>query len=210
MPSQKCILALEDGLIFEGQSCGHDGESFGEVVFNTAMTGYQEILTDPSYKGQFVTMTYPLIGNYGVNEKDIESCRPWVEGFIMKECSKVTSNFRASMSLRDYLKKNKIVAIDGIDTRALTKHLRDNGSKKAVMSTVDPDAKNLIKKAKNSPSIVGIDLAKLVTCEKKYSWSDKGKYKVVVLDCGIKYTTLRMLAERDCKVEVVPASTTAE
>ncbi len=206
----KCILALEDGLVFEGISCGNEGESLGEVVFNTAMTGYQEILTDPSYKGQFVTMTYPLIGNYGVNEEDIESCRPWAEGFIMKECSKVTSNFRATMSLRDYLKKHKIVAIEGIDTRALTKHLRDNGSKKAVMSTTDLDVQRLIKKAKDSPSIVGIDLAKDVTCDKKYSWSKKGKYKVVVLDCGIKYSTLRTLANLDCQVEVVPASTTAE
>ena len=207
---KKCILALEDGLIFEGLSCGHDGESCGEVVFNTAMTGYQEILTDPSYKGQFVTMTYPLIGNYGVNEEDVESCKPWAEGFIMKECSRVTSNFRSTMSLRDYLAKHKIVAIEGIDTRALTKHLRDNGSKKAVMSTIDLDVQSLVKKAKGSPSIVGVDLAKLVTCDKKYSWSKQGKYKVVVLDCGIKFSTLRTLASLGCQVEVVPASTTAE
>jgi carbamoyl-phosphate synthase small subunit len=206
----KCILALEDGLIFEGLACGAPGESYGEVVFNTSMTGYQEVLTDPSYKGQFVTMTYPLIGNYGVNKEDVESRNPWVEGFIMKECSKVTSNWRAEKSLRDYLKENKIVAIEGIDTRALTKHLRDFGSKKAVMSTTDFDKKSLVKKAKNSPSIIGIDLVKEVTCKKKYSWSKKGKYKIVVLDCGIKYNSLRMLAQRGCKVEVVPASTTAE
>ncbi len=205
----KCILALEDGLVFEGLACGAPGESFGEVVFNTSMTGYQEVLTDPSYKGQFVTMTYPLIGNYGVNEEDIESRKPWVEGFIMKECSKVTSNWRAKKSLRDYLKENKIVAIEGIDTRALTKHLRDFGSKKAVMSTVDTDQKKLIKKAKDSPGIIGIDLVKDVTCDKSYSWSKKGKLKAVVLDCGIKYNSLRMLEQRGCQVEVVPASTSA-
>ncbi len=206
----KCILALEDGSIFEGLACGAPGESYGEVVFNTSMTGYQEVLTDPSYKGQFVTMTYPLIGNYGVNKEDIESRKPWVEGFIMKECSKVTSNWRAVKSLRNYLKENKIVAIEGIDTRALTKHLRDFGSKKAVMSTIDSDRKRLVKKAKNSPSIIGVDLVKGVTCKSKYSWSRKGRYKVVVLDCGIKYNSLRMLAQRGCRVEVVPASTTAE
>lgn len=213
----KCILALEDGLVFEGLACGAPGESFGEVVFNTSMTGYQEVLTDPSYKGQFVTMTYPLIGNYGVNEEDIESRKPWVEGFIMKECSKVTSNWRSRKSLRDYLKENNIVAIEGIDTRALTKHLRDFGSKKAVMSTVDTDQKRLIKKAKDSPSIIGVDLVKDVTCAKTYNWCKKGpstspgrgKLKAVVLDCGIKYNSLRMLDERGCQVEVVPASTSA-
>ena len=210
MNTTKCILALEDGLIFEGLACGAPGESFGEVVFNTSMTGYQEVLTDPSYKGQMVTMTYPLIGNYGVNKADVESRRPWVEGFIMKECSRVTSNWRADLSLRQYLKDNGIVAIEGIDTRSLTKHLRDHGSKKAVMSTIDHDLKRLIKKAKDSPSIVGIDMVKEVTCKKKYSWNKKGKYKVVVLDCGIKYNSLRMLAERNCRVEVVPARTTAE
>jgi len=205
----KCILALEDGSVFEGLACGAPGESYGEVVFNTSMAGYQEVLTDPSYKGQFVTMTYPLIGNYGANEADVESRKPWVEGFIMKECSKVTSNWRAQKSLRDYLNDNKIVAIEGIDTRALTKHLRDFGSKKAVMSTTDLDAKRLVQKAKDSPSIVGIDLVKDVTCDKKYSWSKKGKHKIVVLDCGIKYNSLRMLADRDCQVEVMPASTSA-
>lgn len=206
----KCILALEDGSVFEGLACGAPGESYGEVVFNTSMSGYQEVLTDPSYKGQMVTMTYPLIGNYGVNKADVESRKPWVEGFIMKECSRVTSNFRAESSLRDYLKENKIVAIEGIDTRALTKHLRDFGSKKAVLSTVDNDPKSLVKKAKDSPSIIGIDMAKEVTCKERYSWSKKGKFKVVVLDCGIKYNSLRMLAQRDCQVEVVPASTSAD
>jgi carbamoyl-phosphate synthase small subunit len=207
---KKCILALEDGLIFEGISCGFEGESCGEVVFNTAMSGYQEVLTDPSYKGQFVTMTYPLIGNYGVNDEDVESCRPWVEGYIMKECSKSTSNWRAKKSLREYLIDNKIVAIEGIDTRMLTKHLRTNGAKKAILSTKETDHKKLVEKAKNSPSIIGVDHIKDVTCEKRYSWSKKGRYKVVVLDCGIKFNTLRMLAKRDCQVEVVPASTTAE
>src|SRR3989338_6350634 len=155
---KKAILALEDGLILEGVHFGFEGESYGEVVFNTSLSGYQEILTDPSYAGQIVTMTNPHIGNYGINEADAESRRPWVEGFIIRELSPVVSNWRAQMSLDEYLKKYKIIGIQGIDTRKLVKHLRDHGAKKGIISSVDFDEKRLVKKAKDSPSIVGIDL----------------------------------------------------
>src|SRR5207248_9812998 len=131
----RALLALADGTYFEGESFGAPGEAMGEVVFNTSMMGYQEILTDPSYKGQIVTMTYPLIGNYGVNDEDVESRKPWVNGFIVKECSPVASNFRAGVSLDDYLRRHGIVGIQGIDTRALTRHLRDHGAQDGVISS---------------------------------------------------------------------------
>src|SRR3989338_8406683 len=160
----EAILALEDGLVFRGESFGYDGETFGEVVFNTSLSGYQEVLTDPSYKGQIVTMTYPHIGNYGINPADSESARPWVEGFVVKELSPIVSNWRAQTTLHEYLKQNKILGIQGIDTRLLVKHLRDHGAKKGVISTVDLDEKRLVKKAQNARSIVGVDLVKEVTC----------------------------------------------
>ena len=206
----KAMLALEDGQIFKGESFGTAGERFGEVVFNTSMTGYQEILTDPSYKGQIVTMTYPLIGNYGVNEEDAESCRPHLEGFVVKEYSKIFSNWRSKRSLGDYLKANGILGIEGIDTRSLTLHIRQAGAMKACLSTTDMDEGSLVKKAKASPGLLGIDLVKEVACSKKYEWNDSGKYKVVVLDCGIKFNSLRELAKKNCRVIVVPASTTAK
>lgn len=207
----EAILALEDGKIFRGKSFGAQGERCGEVVFNTSMTGYQEILTDPSYKGQIVTMTYPLIGNYGMNPEDIESYRPFVEGFAVKEYSKIASNWRAKESLADYLKENNILGIEGIDTRSLTLHIREAGAMKAVLSTVDLDEKNLIEKAKKSPGLIGQDLVKEVTSNKKYVWSqekDKG-YRVVVIDCGVKYNILRKLLENGCEVMVVPANSDA-
>ncbi|MBI1977461.1 MAG: glutamine-hydrolyzing carbamoyl-phosphate synthase small subunit [Candidatus Omnitrophica bacterium] len=221
----EAILALEDGLVFRGESFGHIGETCGEIVFNTSLSGYQEILTDPSYKGQMVTMTYPHIGNYGINEADSESRRPWVEGFIVKEVSPVTSNWRAQMSLGDYLRKYKIVGIQGIDTRKLVKHLRDFGAKKGIISATDLDEKRLIKKAKDSPSIVGVDLVKEVTTEKPYdfnegliegfAWPDrtacsKKQHFVVCVDSGIKYNILRKLNQHGFKVKVVPAHTTAK
>src|ERR1044071_5060545 len=140
----KAILALEDGTIFEGESLGAEGRTYGEVVFNTSMTGYQEILTDPSYAGQMVAMTYPLIGNYGVNEEDVESRRPWVEGFVVREASRIRSNFRSTMSLQDYLKANNIVGIEHIDTRALVRHIRDKGAMRAGISTVETDPQVLL------------------------------------------------------------------
>lgn len=204
----KAILALEDGNIFTGESFGADGEKFGEVVFNTSMTGYQEILTDPSYKGQIVAMTYPLIGNYGVNDEDVESSAIFAEGFIVKEYSKTFSNWRAKRSLGDYLKESGIPGIEGVDTRSLTLHIRQAGAMKAVISTVDTDGESLVRKAKNSPGLLGVDLIKNVTCPKKYEWNNSGKYKVVVLDCGVKFNSLRELAKNNCRVIVVPAKTT--
>jgi carbamoyl-phosphate synthase small subunit len=208
----QAILALEDGKIFKGSSFGAEGERCGEVVFNTSMTGYQEILTDPSYKGQIVAMTYPLIGNYGVNKEDVESRRIFLEGFVVKEYSKIASNWRAKESLGAYLKKNNILGIQGVDTRELTLHIRHAGAMKAVLSTKDLDEKRLVQKAGNSPGLVGIDLVKEATCNKKYVWPQGkgGKYKVVVLDCGVKYNILRKLAENKCQALVVPANTPAE
>jgi len=206
----KAKIALEDGLILEGFSFGAQGQTFGEVVFNTSMAGYQEILTDPSYKGQIVTMTYPLIGNYGINTEDIESKKPHVSGFVVKECSRITSNWRSQMHLAQYLKENNIMGIEGIDTRALTKHIRLQGAMKAIISTDDMDNNSLVQKAKQSQGLIGIDLVKDVTCNKPYYWNKEGKYKIVTLDCGVKFNILRRLAKRDCKVLVVPASYPAE
>ncbi len=205
----KAILALEDGTLFSGSSFGAPGEQTGEVVFNTSMTGYQEVLTDPSYKGQIVTMTYPLIGNYGINSEDMESNKPHLSGFIVREASRIVSNFRAEMSLNDFLIKHKIIAIEGIDTRALTLHIRSAGAMKGILSTEDLNKQSLIKKAKESKGLVGVDLVKEVTCKKVYNWNEKGKYKVVLLDCGAKFNIMRDLASRDCQVTVVPASTSA-
>ncbi|HNX81132.1 MAG TPA: glutamine-hydrolyzing carbamoyl-phosphate synthase small subunit [Candidatus Omnitrophota bacterium] len=203
-------LVLEDGSLFRGRSFGAAGETRGEVVFNTSMTGYQEIITDPSYKGQIVTMTYPLIGNYGVNNEDVESYRPFVDGFVVKEYSKVVSNWRATQSLGDYLNQHTIIGIEGIDTRALTLRLRQQGALNGVISTIDLDEKSLLQKARNVPSLVGRDLVKEVVVPQAYEWNKEGTYKVVVLDCGIKYNTLRLLASHGCKVYVVPAVTSAE
>lgn len=203
-------IALEDGRIFSGFSFGANGTAFGEVVFNTSMSGYQEILTDPSYKGQIVTMTYPLIGNYGVNSEDVESHRPHVEGFIVKECSRIASNWRSTMTLDAYLKKHNIVGIEGVDTRAITRHTRLQGAMRAVMSTEDLDDKSLIKKVKASSGLLGVDLVKEVTCEKIWQYNTEGKIKVVVIDCGVKLNILRSLAGLGCAVTVVPAKTSAD
>ncbi len=205
----QAILALEDGTIFRGSCFGTKGERCGEVVFNTSMAGYQEILTDPSYKGQIVTMTYPLIGNYGTNSADIESAKPFVEGFVVKEYSRIPSSWRSEKSLDQYLQENNIIGVEGIDTRALTRHIRLQGAMKAVISTEDFDDKSLIKKAKESAGLIGRDLVKDVTSEQIYLYNDKGKYNVVVVDTGVKYNILRQLALHGCKVTVVPAATGA-
>jgi len=210
MNKKEAILALEDGKVYRGTSFGAEGESAGEVVFNTSMMGYQEILTDPSYKGQMVCMTYPLIGNYGVNKEDVESTKPFVEGFIVKELSRIYSNWRATEGLGSYLKRNNIVGIEGIDTRALTKHLREEGAKKGVISTKDPEEKSLVKKAKDSPGLIGRDLIKEVMCQKSYAWNKEGKFRVVAVDSGIKHNILRNLAARNCQVTVVPATATKD
>lgn len=217
----KAVLALADGRIFTGKSFGATGEALGEVVFNTAMTGYQEVLTDPSYKGQMVTMTYTQIGNTGINPEDIESRGLFLSGFIVKEYQDCYSNWRATMSLDAYLKENSIVAIHGIDTRALTRHLRDHGAQNGIISTIDFDPASLLRKVRAQPSMAGLDLASGVSCEKPYSWSEgtwqlgsgypqvgrsQLKYKVVAYDFGIKYNILRCLVDAGCDVTVVPAT----
>ncbi len=209
----KAVLLLEDGFILEGKSFGAEGEALGEVVFNTSMTGYQEILTDPSYKGQIVLMTYPLIGNYGVNREDIESARPWAEGFIVKERSKIYTNWRGTDSLDDYLVKNKIIAVEGIDTRALTRRLRMAGAMRGILSTGDSNKESLLKKVLGSPPMVGRDLIKEVTCKEPYDWQglqQKKEFSVVCLDYGVKFNSLRLLDKAGCRVKVVPATTTAK
>jgi carbamoyl-phosphate synthase small subunit len=220
---KKAILALADGLVFEGSSFGAEGETSGEIVFNTSMTGYQEILTDPSYKGQIVTMTYPQIGNYGVNNEDVESARPYVEGFIVKEYLDIPSNWRSKRSLNDYLGTHGIPGIQGIDTRALTRHLRDFGAQPGVISTKDADPASLVAKAKKLPKMSGLDLAQHVTCKEPYRWDEgdwdlacgyekkpASQYKVVAYDYGIKRNILRLLTQACCDVTVVPATMPAE
>lgn len=204
------VLALEDGKLYKGKSFGAAGEKYGEVVFNTSMAGYQEILTDPSYKGQIVAMTYPLIGNYGVNDEDVESRKPFVEGFVVKEYSKIASNWRSRKTLGDYLKENDIIGIEGIDTRDLTLHIREAGAMKAALSTTDMDEKSMVKKAKDSAGLQGIDMVKEVIAQKSYDWNSKGRYKVIALDCGIKFNMLRECAKLDCKVTVMPATETSK
>ncbi|MFA5113731.1 MAG: glutamine-hydrolyzing carbamoyl-phosphate synthase small subunit [Candidatus Margulisiibacteriota bacterium] len=206
----KAILALEDGSVFPGSSFGATGEKSGEVVFNTSLTGYQEIVTDPSYKGQIVTMTYPLIGNYGINEEDIESRGPQCEAFVVRENSKIASNFRSTMKLDDYLAQHGIVGIEGIDTRMLTRRLRTKGSLKGVVSTVDLDEKSLIKKAKECQGVEGVDLVKVVTCKEPYVWGPGKKYKVAAYDYGIKFNILRNLQLIGAEVTVYPADYPAE
>src|SRR5262249_2781031 len=170
--NKEAILALEDGRTFRGVAWGAHGERTGEIVFNTAMMGYQEILTDPSYAGQIVTMTYPLIGNYGVNIEDSESRRPFVEGFVVREYSEVSSNWRARMTLDEYLKLHGIVGISEIDTRALVRHIRDKGAMRACISSVDLDEASLIEKARRAPEMLGRNLVDEVTCGDAYEWSD--------------------------------------
>ena len=170
----KALIALEDGTVFEGESFTGLGETEGEIVFNTGITGYQEILTDPSYKGQIVTMTYPLIGNYGTNLADMESARIQVEAFLIKEYNAFPSNFRSTATLADFLKKQNILGIEGIDTRALTRHIRVAGALKGIVSTKDLNPESLIAKAQKSPGLIGRDLVREVTCASPYLWSDDG------------------------------------
>jgi len=219
----KAILLLEDGTVFEGASFGAKGQKCGEVVFNTSMTGYQEILTDPSYHEQIITMTYPLIGNYGTNREDTESRRIFVAGFIVKENCDYPSNWRNGRSLSDYLKANNIVGLEGIDTRALVKHIRIQGAMRGIISSAEFNVKALKKKLEQYPGLVDRDIVKNVTSKKPYSW-DKGvidvlenrqlkpekKYRVVAFDYGIKQNILRLLRSHGCEVHVVPAKTSAK
>jgi carbamoyl-phosphate synthase small subunit len=210
--SKKAILVLEDGRTFRGESFGAEGETFGEMVFNTSMSGYQEILTDPSYAGQIVCMTYPLIGNYGVNEEDTESRRPWVEGFVVREASRIASNWRSTETLDSYLKRHKIVGIEHIDTRALVRHIRDKGAMRAAISSVDLDEKSLLEKVLNSPEMANRELASAVTIDEIYDFParEKQKFHVVAYDFGVKTNSLREFAKFGCKITVVPAETSAE
>ena len=210
--SKKAILVLEDGRTFRGKSFGAEGECFGEMVFNTSMTGYQEILTDPSYAGQIVCMTYPLIGNYGVNEEDTESRRPWVEGFVVREASRVASNWRSTETLDSYLKRHKIVGIEHLDTRALVRHIRDKGAMRVGISSIETDEKSLLEKVLASPEMKNRELASTVTITKNFSFpaNAQEKFHVVAYDFGVKTNSLREFAKRGCKITIVPAETSAE
>ncbi|KAF2959942.1 glutamine-hydrolyzing carbamoyl-phosphate synthase small subunit [Thermotoga sp. 38H-to] len=200
----KALLALEDGSFFFGQSLGAEGETFGELVFNTGMTGYQEVLTDPSYTGQIVVMTYPEIGIYGVNEEDVESDGIKVAGFVVYRSVSVPSNWRATISFPDYLKKHNIVAIEGVDTRALTRKIRVKGAMKGAISTVDLNPESLVRRVKESPSIVGRDLAGLVSPKEVIVENEEGDFSVVVLDSGVKWGILRDLKRVGARVIRVP------
>ncbi len=210
--SKMAVLFLEDGFLLEGKSFGASGEAMGEFVFNTSMSGYQEILTDPSYLGQVVIMTYPLIGNYGVNAQDLESKKPWVNGFVVKENAKVYSNWRANDGLGSYLVKNNIVAIEGVDTRALTRRLRSGGAMRGIISTEDFKKESLLKKVLAFPVMAGRDLVQEVTCKKPYDWPaicPKSGHFVVCMDFGTKHNIFRLLEAAGCRMRVVPATTSA-
>jgi len=233
--SKRAVLVIEDGRTFQGNSFGAEGEAVGEVVFNTSMTGYQEILCDPSYNSQIVTMTYPHIGNTGVNPTDIESSRIQVEGFVVRENAARYSSWRATQSLEDYLRESGVVGIEGIDTRALTLHIREKGAMKGIISTTDFNYESLMNKLYKYPGLVGRDLVKNVTIDKSFIFrpgaepespadyyiytpdrpedllsrqpeENNGKHYVVAIDCGIKLNMLRVLSYFDCKIIVVPAS----
>ena len=230
MSDKKAYLATENGIFLEGRAIGADGEKGGDLVFNTAMTGYHEILTDPSYAGQVVLMTYPLIGNYGIAEEDAESEKAWAEAFVVKELSAIPSNFRATSSLEDWLRRSGVVAIEGIDTRRLTRAVREEGCLRCVVSTVDGDRDSLVAKAQSTQSTDGQDLAKVVTCSDPYRWNEaypesyphiiegagtsgtagtKGDTRVVAYDFGAKRNILRSLVHCGFDVTVVPAQTPA-
>ena len=217
------LLALADGTIFRGRSIGAAGRTVGEVVFNTAMTGYQEILTDPSYARQIVTLTYPHIGNTGINPEDVESRRVWAEGLIIRDLPRLYSNWRATMGLSEYLQRENVVAISDLDTRALTRHIREHGAQAGCIVTGDRiDAEKAIAKAQSFGGLAGMDLAKVVsrdatsrwssgtwTLEEGYREAPEGRYNVVAYDFGVKRNILRLLADRGCKLTVVPAETPA-
>jgi len=219
----KALLVLADGTVFEGYNFGAEGETIGEVVFNTSMSGYQEILTDPSYKGQIVSMTYTQIGNYGTNPEDAESRSSHVEGFIAKEFFDFPSNWRSRESLGQYLRNNNKVGIHGIDTRALTAHLRDNGVQMGIISTSDTNAGSLLEKVRSHPGISSLDLVNEVTTKEAYEWKQglwkitedeqratNNDFKIIVYDFGVKRNILRHLVETGFNVTVVPANTPPE
>jgi carbamoyl-phosphate synthase small subunit len=223
VPHQPAILALADGTVFRGESIGADGVTVGEVVFNTAMTGYQEILTDPSYCRQIVTLTYPHIGNTGINPEDIESDRVYAAGLVIRDLPLLASNWRQAETLPAYLRRQNIVAIAGIDTRKLTRILREKGAQSGCLMTGSVNEALAVAKAREFPGLAGMDLAKVVSCEKPYTWSEtewsltsgygrqeKSQYHVVAYDYGVKRNILRMLASRGCRLTVLPAQASAK
>jgi carbamoyl-phosphate synthase small subunit len=223
MAGQVAKLALEDGTVYTGRSFGASGEEFGEAVFNTSMTGYQEVLTDPSYKGQIVTMSYPHMGNYGVNPDDHESAHPQVEGFVVREASRVASNYRAQERLDDYLRRHGILGLEGVDTRALVRRLRVRGAMSAILSTNDLDNASLVAKARGGPSMIGRDLVRQVIPRSAFSWTEgftsplvsylpsrPATHHVVALDFGMKQNILRCLVQVGCKVTVLPGTAKAD
>ena len=211
MDKKAAKLILENGKIFNGFSLGYVGDSLGEVCFNTGMTGYQEILTDPSYCQQLITMTYPHIGNYGTNETDTESNQIYASGFIVKEACDMPSNYRSEETLNNYLKKNKIVGIQGIDTRYLTKIIRDEGAMNGIISSKELDDNKLKNKLKNHPKMEGLDLAQIVSCKKPYWWNNtKNKYRIAAIDFGIKHNILRLLESQGCSIKIFPARTSKD
>jgi len=207
----RAILALEDGTVFEGRSLGAPGRAYGEVVFNTGMTGYQEILTDPSYAGQIVCLTYPLVGNYGINDEDFESRRVQVEGFAVRRAEEAPSNWRAGKTLDAFLRERGVVAIEGIDTRMLTRELRVRGVMMGGIST-DESSSELLERIRSSPGYSGIDFARRVTTEEPYTWPFQGqpKHRVALLDCGVKYNIMRSLAALGCQATVYPCTAPPE
>lgn len=217
------LLALEDGSTWPGRALGAIGERAGEIVFNTGMTGYQEVLTDPSYYGQIVVMTAPHIGNTGINFEDEESQKPWLSGFVVRAASPRVSNWRAEKSLDAYLREHGVVAMSGVDTRALVRHIREQGAMRAMIASVNLDAERLVDAARQSPSMEGLDLVPYVTCIEAYHWADAhslgewsmrmpvdAHYHVVAYDFGMKTNILRLMAERGCRITVVPANTSAD
>lgn len=225
----EAILALEDGRVFRGKGFGASTVRCGEIVFNTSMTGYQEILTDPSYAGQIVVMTYPHIGNYGVNPEDVEARRVFLDGFVVRELSPAVSNWRAAGTLDEYLRGHGIAGISDVDTRAIVRHIREKGAMRACLSTAGADAAELVRRAADAPEMVGRDLASAVTCDSPYEWSGDERdtvfgaprppyivgdaaapLHVVALDFGVKFNSLRYLTALGCRVTVLPSSATAE
>jgi carbamoyl-phosphate synthase small subunit len=209
--TKPALLVLEDGRSFRGRAWGAEAEACGEMVFNTSMSGYQEVLTDPSYAGQVVCMTYPLIGNYGVNRADEESARPWVEGFVVREASRLASNWRSEETLDAYLKRWNVPGIERVDTRALVRHIRDKGAMRACISSIDLDERSLLEKARASAPMENRELASVVTTPRPYEIPAAGpeRFHVVCYDFGVKRNSLKELAALGCRVTVVPASTLA-
>ena len=221
--TQSALLVLEDGTTFQGKACGAVGEVFGEICFNTSLEGYLEVITDPSYAGQIVVMTYPQIGNYGLNCDDCQSARPALRGLVVRDMCYAPSNWRSAESLPDFLRKSNIVAIEGIDTRALVRHIREQGAQRAVISTIDANPKSLLEKVRTSASLVGVNLAKTVSCDEPHAFANlpesqafalarpaQPRYRVTVYDCGAKLSILQNLVRTGCELTVVPWDTPAE